>query len=505
MDEPGDMYELFSRCEKYINLAEVLAAEKEDKPEKKAQEKKDNSVREAGSKRNRDDKDSRRKKDESKAWVPRTTDQESKPVYTALTHTRAHILNEIKDQVTLRWPTKMVKPAHERNKNKYCRFHQDHGHDTKECRRLKDEIEALIQRGCPGRFVKKEGNDRRQEYRAWEPKGRQKSSPKANKEEQPRGKPHAENAPLREITTKYGGLGLGGETSNSQKHHARNMLQTEVSDKRRRMDQPLTFSNQDLADIQFPHDDALVIKMIITNCIVGRILIDNGSSADILYYDAFEKMLLKPEMLKRVESPLYGFNGALVQVEGSIELLVTVGTEPKLAIVKMNFLVVKVNSTHNGILGWPGLNALQVVVSTPHLMMKFPTDYGIGECRGSQIAARRCYEGYLHAKGKEPQMLLINLDDNRDVIEQERSGPAEDLILIEVIPGKAKRTLQIGVGLSGERRTALINFLRTNADVFAWSATDMPGVDRELAEHKLSVYPTTKPAFQKKRTFAPER
>ncbi|XP_043721123.1 uncharacterized protein LOC122668649 [Telopea speciosissima] len=51
MDEPGDMYELFSRCEKYINLAKVLATEKEDKPEKKAQEKKDESVREAGSKR----------------------------------------------------------------------------------------------------------------------------------------------------------------------------------------------------------------------------------------------------------------------------------------------------------------------------------------------------------------------------------------------------------------------------------------------------------------------
>ncbi|XP_043694154.1 uncharacterized protein LOC122644843 [Telopea speciosissima] len=52
MDEPGDMYELFSCCEKYINLVEVLTAEKEDKPEKKGQEKKDESVREAGSKRN---------------------------------------------------------------------------------------------------------------------------------------------------------------------------------------------------------------------------------------------------------------------------------------------------------------------------------------------------------------------------------------------------------------------------------------------------------------------
>ncbi|XP_043701413.1 uncharacterized protein LOC122651907 [Telopea speciosissima] len=274
----------------------------------------------------------------------------------------------------------MVKQAHERNKNKYCRFHQDHGHDTEECRQLNDEIEALIQRGRLSRFIKREGNNRRSDYRAREPEGRQRSPPRADKEEPHRGKPHTENVPLREITTIFGGLGMGGETSNSRKQHARNVLQAEVTVKKRRIDHHITFSDEDLEDIQSPHDDALVIKMVIANCTVGRILVDNGSSADILYYDALEKMLLKPEMLKRVESPLYGFNGAPLQVEGSIELLVTVGTEPKLSTVMMNFLVVKVNSTDNGILGRPGLNALQAVVSTPHLVMKFPTDHGVGQC-----------------------------------------------------------------------------------------------------------------------------
>ncbi|XP_043725980.1 uncharacterized protein LOC122672585 [Telopea speciosissima] len=357
MDEPGDMYELFSRCEKYINLAEVLVTEKEDKTEKKAQEKEE-TPREVGTKCNRDDKDDRKKKDDRKVWVSKATNLESEPDYTALTHTRAHILNEIKDQVALRWPAKMVRPAHERNKNKYCRFHQDHGHDTEEYRQLKDEIEALIQRGCLSRFVKKEGNNRRPDYRAREPEGRQRSPPKADKEEPHRGKPHTENVPPKEITTIFGGPGMGGETSNSRKQHAWNVLQAEVTVKKRRTNHPITFSDEDLADIQSPHDDALVIKMVIANCMIGRILVDNGSSADILYYDAFEKMLLKPEMLKRVESPLYGFNGAPVQVEGSIKLLVTMGTEPKLSTVMMNFLVVKVNSTHNGILGRPGLNAL---------------------------------------------------------------------------------------------------------------------------------------------------
>ncbi|XP_043725978.1 uncharacterized protein LOC122672584 [Telopea speciosissima] len=175
MDEPRDMYELFSKCEKYINLAEVLAAEKEDKAEKKVQEKEE-IPHEAGTKRHRDDRDGGRKKDDRKAWVTRATDLGPEPVYIALTHARAHILNEIKDQVTLRWPSKMVKLAHERNKNKYCRFHQDHGHDTEEYRQLKDEIETLIQRGRLGQFIKKEGNERKLDYRAREPEEKQRSS-----------------------------------------------------------------------------------------------------------------------------------------------------------------------------------------------------------------------------------------------------------------------------------------------------------------------------------------
>ncbi|XP_043687577.1 uncharacterized protein LOC122638793 [Telopea speciosissima] len=287
----------------------------------------------------------------------------------------------------------MVKPVHELSKSKYYRFHQDYGHGTEDCRQLKDEIEALIQRGRLSHFVKKDGSERRQEYRPWETEEKAKSPAWLDREDRARGKRHIENASLREIATIYRGPGLGGESSNSRKNHAQCS----------------------------PHDDALVIKMTIANCTVAKVLADNGSLVDILYYDAFEKMHLKPEMLKRVESPLYGFNGALVHIEGSIELLVMVGMERKLSVMMMNFLVVKANSTHNGILGRPGLNTLYVVVSTPHLVMKFPTDQGIEECRGSQITTQKCYEGYLRAKGKEPQTLLINLEDDRDNSEHERT------------------------------------------------------------------------------------
>ncbi|XP_043721086.1 uncharacterized protein LOC122668612 [Telopea speciosissima] len=163
IDEPADMYDLFSHCKIHINLAEVLAAEqeKETKAKKKNPEKKDSHPGGNSHKDGKDQNDGTRKRDD-RAWLSRS---DSKPelTYTALTHNRTYILNEIKDQVTLRWPGKMIKPTHDHNKNTYCRFHQDHGHDMEEYRRLKEEIEALIQRGHLSRFIKKDGGDQRQE------------------------------------------------------------------------------------------------------------------------------------------------------------------------------------------------------------------------------------------------------------------------------------------------------------------------------------------------------
>ena len=57
----------------------------------------------------------------------------------------------------------------------------------------------------------------------------------------------------------------------------------------------------------------------------------------------------------------------------------------------MTFLVVNCLSAYNAILGRSTLNSWKAVTSTYHLMIKFPTDYGVGELRGNQVAARECY------------------------------------------------------------------------------------------------------------------
>ncbi|XP_030936296.1 uncharacterized protein LOC115961455 [Quercus lobata] len=119
-----------------------------------------------------------------------------------------------------------------------------------------------------------------------------------------------------------------------------------------------------------------------------RVLIDNGNSIDILYYPAFQQMRIDKERLIPTNAPLVGFGGSRVFPLGAVTLSVTVGDYPQQITRNVTYLVVDCSSAYNAIVGRPTLNSWKVVTSTYHLMIKFPTDYGVGELRGSQMATR---------------------------------------------------------------------------------------------------------------------
>ena len=64
---------------------------------------------------------------------------------------------------------------------------------------------------------------------------------------------------------------------------------------------------------------------------------------------------------------------------------------------------------------------------------------------------------------------------------------------------------QIGTNLSLETRERIVNFLKDNLDVFAWSHEDMPGIPATIIQHRLNVDLEKKPVQQRRRAFAPER
>ena len=58
-------------------------------------------------------------------------------------------------------------------------------------------------------------------------------------------------------------------------------------------DEPtITFTDEDVERIHHPHDDAIVITLLIANYTIRRVLVDNESSVDILYYPAFQQIRL---------------------------------------------------------------------------------------------------------------------------------------------------------------------------------------------------------------------
>uniref|UniRef100_A0A2N9ERH4 Uncharacterized protein n=1 Tax=Fagus sylvatica TaxID=28930 RepID=A0A2N9ERH4_FAGSY len=139
----------------------------------------------------------------------------------------------------------------------------------------------------------------------------------------------------------------------------------------------------------------------------------------------------------------------------------------------------------------------QAVTSTYHLLLKFPTEHGIGEVRGDQVTARECY---LASLGSEGQNQTMTIEERKITVK-----PSEELDMVKLEDEHPERTTRIGADLSPRMKESLIQFLKNNKDVFAWSHEDMPGIDPSIISHKLNVNPSLRPVKQKRRVFAPER
>ena len=121
---------------------------------------------------------------------------------------------------------------------------------------------------------------------------------------------------------------------------------------------PIAFTKQDFFIVRLPHQDLFVIKLQVDQAILGRVLVDGGSSAEVIFWDAFQKMGLDEEMLVSVESPLVAFDGTRVFPKGIAQLMVH-AVERTLPI---NFLVMESKSTFNAIMGRGWIHAIHGVV-----------------------------------------------------------------------------------------------------------------------------------------------
>ncbi|XP_023891351.1 uncharacterized protein LOC112003395 [Quercus suber] len=142
---PKMMAKMLLKAQKYMNAEDALAAIKEiEKPGDKGR--KDDERR--GQKRERPDRwtnDGNRRRDDKSSRTVEFTPL-IMPVDKILTHT--------KDEHFLKWPRPLHSSPNVCDKNKYCRFHRDHGHYTEDCQFHKDhDKERKVTKVCEEREV----------------------------------------------------------------------------------------------------------------------------------------------------------------------------------------------------------------------------------------------------------------------------------------------------------------------------------------------------------------
>ena len=170
---------------------------------------------------------------------------------------------------------------------------------------------------------------------------------------------------------------------------------------------------------------------------------------------------------------------------GTIFLPMVVRTYPQQITKNVNFLVVDCSSSYNAIIGRPTLNSWKAVTSTYHLSVKFPMKHGVRQVQGDQLAARECYLAMLVM---DKQLQTMNIEEKRRIVAE----PTEVLENIPLDESNLERYTRVGADLE-ENSKDLVQFLKKNVDVFAWSHEDMLGIDPRVITHRLNVSPSFKP------------
>ena len=324
-------------------------------------------------------------------------------------------------------------------------------------------------------------------------------------------------------------------------------------------DVDITFTKGDLSDV-VPHDnDPIVISLVTAGRTVHRVLVDQGSSADLMFWPTFEKLQLSPDQLRPYGGCLYGFAGDQVEVRGYIELRTTFTDGLASRTEKIKYLVVNAPSAYNILLGRPTLNRTGVVPSTRHMKVKLPLMEGtIITIRSDQKEAKKCYKNSLKSKrsvchvtttsppGVEPRPEnrrvvnevsgvtaegevpdapmedieagfegVVQVEEGRSYPETAReTGIARALIASERRPQPVEewlekkingRTFRLGKTLDRETQDQIAKVISRHLDAFAWSAADMPGIDPDFLCHRLAMDPQVRPIRQRSRKFNEEK
>nr|ABA96939.1 retrotransposon protein, putative, Ty3-gypsy subclass [Oryza sativa Japonica Group] len=216
----------------------------------------------------------------------------------------------------------------------------------------------------------------------------------------------------------------------------------------RYLNQQISFGPEDAEGVLFPHQDPLVISAEVAGFEVRRILVDGGSSADVIFAEAYAKMGLPTLALTQAPASLRGFGGEAVQVLGQVQLVVAFGTSENRRKEQILFDAVDIPYNYNAIFCRTTLNKFDAISHHNYLKLKMP--------------ARPSWQG------------------DQDADRRRRSHKA----------------CLAGGDLGKEEAENILEVLKKNIDIFAWSPDEVGGVLTDLIMHHLAVKPDDKPRKQ---------
>ncbi|XP_068498200.1 uncharacterized protein [Phaseolus vulgaris] len=431
-----------------------------------------------------------------------------RPVRERARPARYNFAVELKDLIAvpniaerLRRPAKTDKVLGPR-KDSWCEFHEAFGHHIDNCLSLGYQLEKLVRSGFLKDYVAEPAET---------------PTLPAPTEEQAHEMPV-----LGEVHTIAGGFSGGGPTASQRKKYARGVNSIEERISGDPWESDLVFTRGDLRDV-VPHDnDPVVISVVTAGRKVHRVLVDQGSSADVMFLLTFNKLRLSPDLLRPYTGCPYGFADNQVEVRGYLELRTTFTDGEASRTESIRYLVVNAHSAYNILLGRPALNRLNAVSSTRHMKMKLPDLSGkVIVIKSDQEEARKCYENSL--KSRKSVFMVFERPPSVDVtmIEATPSGstpvgftpvgatPEVDTLMgegpdhtasaVEATPIQDNsrdqqatnvvdkniggKTFKLGRLLSQEEQEAVAEVISRHLDAFAWSASDMPDIDPDFLCH----------------------
>ena len=187
---------------------------------------------------------------------------------------------------------------------------------------------------------------------------------------------------------------------------------------------------------------------------VHRVLVDQGSSADVMFWNTYTGLQIPTDQLRPFDGVLVGFLGDQVEVKGYVDLRTTFRDKEDAKTIFIHYIVVNAPSSYNLLLGRSSINKLGAVVSTVHLKMKLPTDDGkVLTLSVNQEVAHKCYEDSLRSRRKvaysvSTTKVVIDLELDPRLIHSERRPQHVGEIKEVLVEGKK---LRIGGDLSLEQ------------------------------------------------------